>query len=295
VELPVKSLFRTALLAIACQAFAAPAFAQDKPADPPPPPPQVDPASLDRDTLTIGGGGAYMPSYEGSNDYVVSPVLAARGKIHGISFWTRATKLFVDVVPAKSGPGWDFQLGPVAALGFNRVGRQVDPQIEALGRHKMALEAGGFIGIGRTGVITSDYDTLSARVAYFHDVSNVYGGYVITPAIDYGTPLSRKTYIGISASASYASGGYAQTYFGVDPAGSLRSGLPVFDAHKGWKDITVGLTGAYSLTGDLTHGLGLFVAGSYSRLQNDFADSPVTRIAGSPNQWTGGIGLGYTF
>jgi outer membrane scaffolding protein for murein synthesis (MipA/OmpV family) len=55
------------------------------------------------------------------------------------------------------------------------------------------------------------------------------------------------------------------------------------------------MIGGHALTGDLRHGLGLFFTGSYSRLQNDFAASPVTSVAGSPNQWFGALGLGYTF
>jgi hypothetical protein len=30
-------------------------------------------------------------------------------------------------------------------------------------------------------------------------------------------------------------------------------------------------------------------------MEGDFAASPVTRIAGSPNQFYGALGLGYTF
>jgi outer membrane scaffolding protein for murein synthesis (MipA/OmpV family) len=34
---------------------------------------------------------------------------------------------------------------------------------------------------------------------------------------------------------------------------------------------------------------------NYRHLLNDAADSPVTSIAGSPSQWTGLLGLAYTF
>ena len=59
--------------------------------------------------------------------------------------------------------------------------------------------------------------------------------------------------------------------------------------------MTFGAIAGRSLTGDLLHGLGLYVSGSYSRMENGFAASPVTSIAGSPNQWFGAVGLGYTF
>jgi MipA family protein len=167
--------------------------------------------------------------------------------------------------------------------------------MKALGTRKLAPEVGGNAGIRKTGVITSDYDSLSFRVAFVHDVSGVNDSYVITPTIDYGTPLSRKFDVGVSVSAAYAGTNYAHTYFDVDASGSLRSGLPVFTGHRGWKNVVFGVLGDYALTGDLTHGLGMFVVASYSRLENDFAASPVTSIAGSPDQLFGAVWLGYTF
>ena len=249
----------------------------------------------EHNSLTFGVGGVYLPSYEGSNDYILTPAIAARGKVHDFSFFTRNTQLYVNAIPSQSGPGVDFELGPIIGVNFNRHTKLVDPQIKALGKRKLAAEAGGFIGIGKTGLITSDYDNLTVRVAYVHDISGIYKSYVITPQIQYTTPLSRKAFVGISASADYAGTGYATAYYDVDAAGALRSGLPVFTGRKGWKQVTFGMIGGHSLTGDLLHGLGLYVTGSYSRLQNDFAASPVTRIAGSPNQWFGAVGLGYSF
>lgn len=293
-ELPVNPNIRFAFLATALSGAAVtPAVAQEAASIPDKT--TIDPASLDRDTITIGVGGVLMPSYEGSNNYVLTPAGAARGKVDGFKFFTRGTQLYVDAIPDPSGPSWDFQLGPVVSLNLNRTSNLVDPRIIALGERKLALELGGYAGIRKTGVITSDYDSLSFRVGYVHDVSGVNKSYVITPSIDYGTPLSRKAYVGVSISADYAGAGYARAYYDVDAAGSLASGLPVFSGRAGWKDVVFGVLGSYALTGDLTHGLGVFVLASYSRLQSDFAASPVTSIAGSPDQLMGAIGLGYTF
>jgi len=203
--------------------------------------------------------------------------------------------LFVDVVPAPPGPGWSFELGPVLAADLNRTGRVVDPRIKALGKRRIALEAGGYAGITRTGVVTSDYDTLSLRVSYIHDVGDVHRSYVVTPTLDYATPLSKSVLVGLTLSADYVGNGYADTYYSVDAPGALRSGLPMFAARKGWQDITVGGLAGFSLSGDLRHGAVLVVGAGYSRMQGDFAASPVTRIAGDPDQFYGALGLGYTF
>jgi len=255
----------------------------------------IDPAQLKRDTLTIAIGGGYGPSYIGSDNYVAVPGVVIRGRYKGVSFTTRGTSLQVDVIPSHGGPGWKLDAGPIATLDFNRTGRIDDRQVRALGKRKVAVELGGFAGITRTGVITSDYDSLTARVSYIGDVSDVNHGYIVTPTIEYGTPLSRKAYVGLSGSADYANGGYAHTYFDVPLDRVAASGLRPFSARGGWMDWSVTAIGDLAVKGTLLHGWQLFGSVSYSRLQNDFARSPVTSQAGSPNQLFGAAGVAYTF
>ncbi len=287
--------FLLPLFAVPFVIVASPVAAQERPAPAPAPTIAADPSDSSGDTLTIGAGAVYLPSYQGSNDYVVTPVVAARGQYHGVSFFTRGAQLFVDLVPTPPAPRWNFSAGPVLSADLNRTGRVVDPRIKALGTRKIALEAGGYVGIGKTGVITSDYDSLSLRVSYVHDVGSVHRSYIVTPALDYSTPLSKSVLVGLTVSADYAGAGYASTYYDVDAPGAARSGLPVFAARKGWQDVTVGAIAGFSLSGDLRHGAIVVVGAGYSRMQEDFAASPVTRIAGSPNQFYGALGLGYTF
>ena len=67
------------LLAAPLALSALPVAAQDSP-PPPPPSPEANTADANRDTLTIGAGAVFLPTYQGSNDYVLSPVAAARGQ-----------------------------------------------------------------------------------------------------------------------------------------------------------------------------------------------------------------------
>lgn len=282
------------LAPLAALLLAAPAFAQ---AQGETPAPVIDDEALDGDSFQVGVGAGYVPSYEGSDDYVLTPVPGIRGRISRINFTLRGNRFSADLIPTPGGPGIDFQLGPIAQLNFNRSRRSTinDPQVERLPDLGVAIELGGYVGVGRQGVITSDYDKLSATVAYVRDVNNVHSSYVVTPSIDYGTPLSTTAYVSLNLSADYVGNGYAGTYFGVTPAGAVASGLPAFTAGKGWKDWTLGTLGLVSLTGDLTHGLALVGGASYRRLLGDAGRSPVTRIAGSRNQWSGLLGLAYTF
>lgn len=246
-----------------------------------------------RDTVTIGAAATIIPRYEGSGDYTVVPGGAIRGTVKGISFSTVATALYVDLVPP-IGEGTKFVFGPYAHLTLDRSAlKQVrDRQVVALGKVPISLDLGGHIGVTRTGVITSAYDSLAVDVAVSHDVSGIHDSLIVVPSITYGTPLSRKLYAGIYASATHVGDGYAQRYFGVTPGQALASGLPAYTSSSGFKDVTFGALGNASITGDLTHGVSAFAIGSYSKLLGQFGRSPVTR---DRNQFFAAIGLAYTF
>ncbi len=213
------------------------------------------------------------------------------------AFTLAGNRASLDLARDKPGPGWDFQAGPVAVVNFNRSSTKSidDPRIKALGKVDTAIELGGYVGIGKTGVITSPYDKLSVSVSYRHDVSGSHDSAIWQPTINYLTPLNRKTAVGLFASAEHAGKGYARTYFGITPGQSAASGLPAYAASSGWKNYTIGTLATYALTGDLLHGVKLVAAGTYRRMLGDFGDSPVVSIAGDRDQWMGAVGLAYTF
>ncbi len=254
----------------------------------------------DHSNLTIGVGAAAVPSYEGSDDYRVIPIPQLRGKVHDFAFWTRGPALFVDVIPNRSDEGIDIQLGPVVGARFDRTSRKriKDDAVAALGKLDTAIEVGGFVGIGKTGVITSAYDNISARVTITKDVAGAHDSMIVTPAIEYFTPLSIRSFVGLGVSADYVGKKYGRYYFDVTPEQAVASGLPAYDRAgdgSGFRKVNFNLTGGYSLSGDIRRGWTLFALGSYSRMLGDYADSPMVAIAGSKDQWIGAIGVGYTF
>jgi len=273
------------VLPVLALAFAAaPAFAQDAPDEAP-----------DNNSLTLGAGVGYVPSYEGSDDYILIPVGVVSGKVGGISFSSRGTSFNVDVIPDAKDAKIEFFLGPAINIRLDRTSRIKDPQVRALGELDAAIEVGGTAGVGFNRLL-NPYDRLSLKLQVLKDVTDTHGSTIVTPSIEYETPLSTSTYVGLGLSADHVGDSYARTYFSVTPAGSVASGLPVYNADGGWKSWRLSLFGAHTLTGDLRHpGLSLFGVASYYRLKGDFSRSPIVSIAGDPNQYFAAIGLAYTF
>lgn len=275
---------------------ASPAFAQE-PASPPEPtlPQDEEGRPDDPNSLTIGVGGAYVPSYEGSDDYVFTPIGIVFGKVGGFGFATRGTALTLDLIPDKADAPFSFDLGPVANLRLDRNNRIKDARVRALGEIDKAIELGGYAGITKNGLL-HEYDSLAVRLMYQKDVSDTHDSSILTPSIDYSTPVTTRTYLTFGVAAERVGDGFARTYYSVTPAGSLASGLPVFNADGGWKSLRFSLFAAQVLTGDLRDpGLSLFGGVAYSKLRGHFKRSPIVAIAGDADQYFATLGLSYTF
>ncbi len=251
-----------------------------------------------RDYVAVAAGVVTAPSYMGSDQRVVIPGFYLRGRLSGFSFSTRGTNLQVDLIRQRRGQRVDWKLGPIINLRSDRTGRIKDPQVEALGERKLAVEAGVSAGVTYSGVITSKYDQIGLRLVALKDVSGRHGSWVASPTIEYGTPISKRAYVGLSASVNIYGKGFGHYYFDIDQAGSTASGLPVYEG-AGRKmtagKYTIGAAGAYSLSGDLRKGFVLIGGVQYGRVTGRFAASPIVRIAGDADQWIGGAGIAYQF
>jgi outer membrane protein len=281
-----------AYLALAAGCLGAPALAQNQPAAGQLPSPEE---ISKRDTVTVGVGGAITPDYEGSDDYRVIPAAAIRGQVSGISFSTRGTYLYVDVVPDTGGKV-DFNAGPIAGIRLTTYRHIHDDVVELLPKRKRAFEVGGFAGVSLHG-LTNPYDTLGFRVDVTHDIGNAHKSTIFSPNVEFSTPLSRTTYASLSAGMEFVSNKFADYYYTITPADRLATGnvLPVFDADGGMKNWKLGLLLNQSVSGDLLHGFSVFGLGQYSRLVGDFKRSPIVSQRGSAGQWLGALGVAYTW
>ncbi|MEY3634456.1 MAG: hypothetical protein RLZZ61_866 [Pseudomonadota bacterium] len=248
------------------------------------------------DWVTVGIGAGSRPSYDGSDEYILFPVPLAQGSVVGIDFGARGPGLYVDLIAdGNSGKDVKFLAGPLLRFRMDRNKDIKDPVVRLLGTKDVAIEVGATAGVSFSKILHPfDIVTMSTDIQW--DVAGAHKGRIISPSVSYSTPLSMAIFTSFSLSATHVDGNYADTYFSIDQAGSIASGLPVFDADGGWKSYGASLLGAVDLSGDARDGgWGVYGLINYARLTNDAARSPVTSLRGDADQWFMAGGISYTF
>jgi len=250
---------------------------------------------LDGDHVTIGVGGIYNPTYRGSDDYRVSPVPVVQGQLAGIGINPRAGGLALDFIPDAKDAKIGFSLGPVATYSGNRANGIKDRVVRAAGKLDEAVEVGVNAGVTAYKLL-NPYDSLTLSADVKWDVAGAYKGMVWVPSISYVTPVSRGAFVAANVNAHHGDDKFSRYYYSVTPVQSAASGLPVYNARKGWDSVGGGLLVGVDLDGNLLNGgFAVFAAGGYSKMLKSGKNTPYTSIRGDADQWVGGVGVAYTF
>lgn len=235
----------------------------------------------------VGLGVASVPDYEGSDDREFLPVLIGRytwetGQsivMGGTAEAGRAFRVKANLVPDSVSTTW--QAGPVIQY---RVGREdVDnARVDALQSTDSTFEAGAFIGLA-TGPWNASLT--------FATAAETDDGHVVELAGSYELPAYNKLHMTLGADIAYADDDYMRNHFGVSTADAARSGLPVFEASRGLKDLGFSLDARYAIN----QKWGLIGFLKYNRMLSDAEDSPVVDDEGSENQYNVGAAVTYTY
>jgi outer membrane protein len=223
--------------------------------------------------LSIGVGPEYRPDYFGSDDYewVADPEVYVKFR----------NFVFLD------NDGADIALFGFSGFSFGPSLRVVNNRQEednialtGLGDIDRTLEVGGFAA-------TKFVDRFLVRFKVRKGIVGGHDGLIVDAA---GTALLfryGRLSTSVSAHAAWVGERYADTYFSVSPAQSLTSGLPVYDAPRGMRDIG-GSFNAYINIGK-RWSLNPYVR--YSYIFDDFAATPIIATYGDQNQYRAGFHL----
>jgi MipA family protein len=250
---------------------------------------------FDDNWIQIGIGAGYRPSYSGSDDYKLFPAPALRGSVSGFDFQANGPGIQVDLIRDPDRQKIEYILGPAIRARTDRNGGIKDPVVALLGKRDVAVEAGVSAGIKINRVLIPPAN-LTFSVDALWDVAGAHKGRTIKPQLAFSSPLSNAAFASLSLSAEHIDGNFARTYYSVDTAGSIASGLLVYDAKSGWKNIGSSMLVGYDLSGNARDGgFAIFGIVNYARLIGDAKRTPITSVRGDADQWFLAGGISYTF
>jgi MipA family protein len=238
--------------------------------------------------LRMGLGVGTSPDYVGSDDYRVIPLPNFELSYAGYALRSSRLGVEADLVGITG-----LDAGPVIRYDLGRSSGVNDSVVALLPEVDGSVELGGFVGAGAPlSVIGLESSSiLAARVEYLQGLDGGHEGATAGGSLSLISPITDSLTLISSLSTTYMSGNYADSYFDVSAIGSAASGLPVYDADAGFRDVGVTFIANYELNENWSvNGIG-----SFSRLIGDAADSPIVAERGSSNQFLGGLGFSYTF
>ena len=224
------------------------------------------------------GGLVYVsPRYEGGKSYQVTgfPFVAPAGFGESDTIQIKGA----DDIRLRALHAGGFELGPLAGYRFGRDEGDA-ARLDGLGDIDGGLVLGGFA--------TYRSGPLAFSVSYHHQATGDDTGGLVRFSAEYVMRPAAGFKLVTSLGTNYATDDYMTSFFGVNAAQAAASGLPVFSADAGFKDVYAGATASIDLSDRWT----LWLLGRYSRLIGDAADSPVIE---TENQFYGGAALSYKF
>jgi len=226
--------------------------------------------------VRVGLGAQIQPEFPGADSSEVIPypkISVARGD-RPFSVGAHDDSFAISLLSSGG-----FSAGPVANIGPRRNDSDVGSPVGDVNR---SFEAGGFAQY----YVSENFRLrMEARKALSgHD------GFVGHAGADYVTRDADLYSFSIGPRVRFADSDYMEAFYGVRPEVSIPP-LTVYDPDGGIEAVGAVAGFTYSLGGPF----GLFGYGRYDRLVGDAKDSPIVEIFGSPNQFSAGVGLSYTF
>jgi outer membrane protein len=235
-------------------------------------------AQDDRDIrVRIGLGAALKPEFIGADGTRVAPLFhlkTARGT-NEFRFGAPDDRAGIALV-SKDG----LSFGPAANIQGARKNSDVGAPV---GRVATTIEAGAFAQ-------HEWKDSFRVRAELLKGL-NGHKGLVGTIGADKIWRDGDRYVVSIGPRVLFSDARYQRAYFGVTPAASAASGLPIYRPGGGVHAVAMASGVSYALNSSW----GVFGFARYERLVGDAAKSPIVRELGSRNQLSGGIGLNYTF
>ncbi|MEZ5648626.1 MAG: MipA/OmpV family protein [Alphaproteobacteria bacterium] len=237
--------------------------------------PATAPAITGKDwRFVLGGGIGYGPVYEGSSTY--APTALPAFEIN----WR--DRVIFDYQGLHGNLLKDKHLTMGFDLGYD-LGRQESDDYDHLrgyGDIEPAVTMGMHFSYG--------FDYLKVDASFTQAVSDNSNANVTAVGVSSGMRFKTRTLIVARFGTEFANESYMDKFFRIDAAASARTGQPEYNPEYGIKDGTIDL----SIIQPIGDHWALTGLAQYKRMVGPAAESP---IVADPNQFFGGVTLGYTF
>jgi outer membrane scaffolding protein for murein synthesis (MipA/OmpV family) len=234
--------------------------------------------------LSLGAAGLYRPEFKGSKDYEFKPLPFVGLRYDRGDYYVA---LEGGALRANLAPGGFVEAGPVVTYERGRKDDIENLAVRRLGEIDAAVNAGVFV--------RKRFDVAGGRLGIeaeaLVDTGKVHEGTLVNLGLGYDRALNDRWSIGASLAATWADEKYMQTYYGVSSAGARASGLAPYAAKSGVEKVELSAALRYRIN-DRWSALG---QGSYGRLVDSAADSPIVAREGSANQGQFAFALIYSF
>ncbi|HUC60526.1 MAG TPA: MipA/OmpV family protein [Alphaproteobacteria bacterium] len=224
--------------------------------------------------VTLGIGAGVVPRYPGAGAYRATPLPMVSVRYRDLLFLGPAG-LGANVID------WNgLRIGPVFGFEGGR-DQSDDPHLSGLGSIAPSITGGGFLSYRYRHVQV----TGTVRQAMTHSENGLLG----RVSFDYlGTLVPKKLFVAMGPALDFDDGAYSRTWFGVTAAQSAASGLRADSPTGGLKDVGFHVRLTYRYTEHIVL-LPLF---NVTQFTTDAAASPIVQ---RDTQLTVGAGIAYRF
>jgi outer membrane scaffolding protein for murein synthesis (MipA/OmpV family) len=221
--------------------------------------------------LSLGVGPVYRPDYFGSDDYEFAADPAAYVRFKNF--------VFLDDDGADFGLiGFsNFRFGPTIRITGERE-EDDNPALAGLGDVGTTFEFGGFAA-------ATFVDRYSVKFRVRQGIATGHRGMVVDGNATALLFRFGRVSTSVSAQTAWIGNDYADAYFSVDPAQSMASGLPVYDADRGFRDIG----GSFNAYINVARRWSINPYVSYRYIFDNVGDTPIIKQFGDRNQFVAGF------
>ncbi len=223
-------------------------------------------------------GPQLVPSYPGSDDYVLRPLIDFSRADTGELFAFEAPDESFGFPVYRNDAGFAF--GPSLGVEGKRSPDDVGGALPKVG---FTVEVGAFAQLQATERFRLRGDVRYGVTGHEGIIAVVGGDYVVRDG--------DRQLLSIGPRVTVTDASYQNAYFGVMPQDAAASGLPAYDSGGGVQAVG----GIIGYIQQFSPQWGIYSYAKYDRLVGDPADSPVVEAFGSRDQFSGGIALSYTF